>query len=324
MNFPRTDNEIEVGLRDVFRHRHPGPAPIRLRQRVDSIPEGQTEGQPRMVRVLTGVAATAAAIALLFIGLRFRDVMPNAGVYPSPGVGNVPFDPTIVGPGINTTGLPIGPMITIVAVPCLALFASVLRGPRLIVTLAGAAVLLAYALAAALIPVGLHVNGWAPGLSLVQTPKPIGYGEDVYYVVAAPRTNYSFGLILTPEGPFPISVEGLSEPNSPTSWSGPLWTAVWLDGEANGGMAGPARPFESMVWPYQAQAIWLVGSAGTCAVGPSFDPSRTPASGFRTLTLSQESMQFNISIFGWPRQVALSGAEDLRLVEPEGVACPGH
>ena len=97
-----------------------------------------------------------------------------------------------------------------------------------------------------------------------------------------------------------------------------LLTALWIDGEPNGGMTGPIRPFTPFDVPRNGQAIWLVGRAGACALGSAFDPSNPGTEiGFHGI----DSLDVRLSVLGWPRTVHLQ--LPFRLVEPEPQTCLG-
>jgi hypothetical protein len=66
------------------------------------------------------------------------------------------------------------------------------------------------------------------------------------------------------------------------------------------------------MWPDQGMGVWLVGSAGECAFGPTFDAADHPGTTSRPI-------EFNVSVLGWPRTVTLPDA--FQLVEPEAT-CP--
>jgi hypothetical protein len=317
MTSNENDDRLEASLRDVLARRAPGPAPIRLRERVDRVPAHQPAAPRRLANAVSAVAGIAAVIAFLVVLLQIRTSMPSVGVAPSATPAPVPFDPTISGPGINTGGSPVGPVITVLGLVACAFVAALVRGRRQLLPAAAAALFVAYAATAALVPATLSVSGWSPGLSVAEAPRLPGFREDVFYVVADARQPYSFGLLLFTEGPLPIRVEGVREPNTQPSFLGSTWTAVWLDGEPNGGTTGPAHPFEPLTWPHQGRGLWLVGSAGACAVGPSFDPQGASAAAVGT---SSRDIEVNISVLGWPRTIGLES--DLSIVEPDR-SCSG-
>lgn len=328
---PRVDDE----LREVLRSRDPGPAPFELRQRLLDLPEraeGTHPSRPR--RPLAAVLGLAAVILLAVVGfttLRYIGQGLGPGASASGGPTSSPssvespveaFDPTLEGPGISATD-DLSPVIIVVpACAVLGLLAMTMRGRQRIIPAVAAVVLAAWAVVGMVAPVTVHLSGYGPGLNLVRAPQVPGSEEVLFYELAPANGRFSVGLFSLPEGPLPIRIEGIVSPffgRDPRSFSRSILmlTAVWIDGEPNGGMTGPIRPLTPFDLPRNGQSIWLVGHAGGCALGSAFDPSNPGTEiGFQVI----DSLDLRVSVLGWPRTVHL--ALPFRLVEPEPPSCP--
>ena len=210
----------------------------------------------------------------------------------------------------------------LLVVPACVVFgtlAVVVRGRRRGLPAGLAACCVAYAIVATQVPVSLGEIGYAPGLNIVPATAPPGSGETLWYELAPAGGQFSVGLTLIADGPFPVRVEGIRDPAfGREPYYGIVWMAVWIDREPNGGMMGPGRPFAPFELQHSAQSIWLVGRAGACALGPAFDPAGPGAGlgGFGGLG----DLEVRVSVLGWPRTIHLE--YPFRLVEPDPDTCP--
>ncbi len=315
MNGP-SDARLERELRDLYRDRHPGAAPLSLRTRVDRVPDHRRPSAGRRaIRVaapLVGLAAALAIVVLAAQALRAPGGPATAGASAAP-TSAASFDPSLVGPGIGSApdAIVLGFAAVMIALVLGSIAVIVVQGRWRLIPAGLAAAVVGYVAVGTLAPVSIRVTGWSPGLGVVTASMPPGATEVVLYEVAQAQQPFSLGLDLIGEGPLPIRVEGLDvvgeRPPDRTTWR-----AVWLEAEPESGMTGPARPFEAFDASATGQSIWLVGSAGRCALGPSFDPSKGGPMGFGTIT----SVRLRVSVLGWPRVVELP--LDLTLQEPRG------
>ena len=320
------DLRLQREVREVLRSREPGPAPYGLRGRLDRVPEEHPAATPSVVARLVPLFGIAAAIAVAAAAVNaFRSAVPvpGPGASVAPGASVVPassFDPFLEGPGVVTSTPDLSGFWALVslAVILLLIFAVTYRGVH-----RRSAVVVAIALAAVLgvgLPVGTYVvtataqvsqgGLYAPGLGLQPVEMPPGYsGPPMAYVVAGPHEPYSIGLMLTNDGPFPVTVHGVVTQNF-EGWEGPYWAAMWLDGASDGGVAGPTVPLDDLVLaPGEYATVWLVGRASTCALGTSFDPGSSNAFYSIGATLSY-------SVLGWPVQQDIGLPAELK--EPFG------
>ena len=328
---PRLDDE----LRNALRRRDPGDAPSVLRTWVQGVPdEAQPKDRFRLRRPFTAALGLAAVVLLAVIGLTtIRHLAPvgepGASVSdqptPSQSAAASPiaaFDPTLEGPGVSGTD-DFSPAI-LVALVCAILVVIVISvsGWRLLLSALVAALLAGWALVGSFVPVTILVSGYGLGLNTVRAPQVPGSDEELLYELAPANGSFSVGLDLFSEGPLPIRIEGIVSPlfgRDPRSFAPTMrFTAVWIDGEPNGGMTGPSRPFSPFTMPRSGQSIWLVGRAGGCVLGTAFDPSNPGTEiGFRII----DSLDLRVSVLGWPRTLHL--ALPFRLVEPNPGSCPG-
>ena len=335
MNGP-DDERLERELREVLRRRDPGGAPSPLRAWVHDVPEGDARSETEPRRPIAAVLGLAAVILLAVIGLTTLRHFGPAGVAASSVASGSPatpsavespvaaFDPTLEGPGVSSTD-DLSPAILVVpACAVLASLAFTLRGRRRLIPGVVAVALAAWAVVAMLVPVTLLDSGYGLGLNTVAAPKVPGSGEELLYELAPPNGRFSIGLYLSADGPVPVRVEGIVSPlfgRDPRSFSAMLLTAVWIDGEPNGGMSGPIRPFAAFGMPVNGQSIWLVGKASDCALGSAFDPAANGGAlggpvGFEII----DSVDVRVSVLGWPRTIHLPLS--FRLVEPDA-GCAG-
>jgi hypothetical protein len=148
---------------------------------------------------------------------------------------------------------------------------------------------------------------------------PAGAQEYLYYETAQPFQPFSFGLDLLSSDGVPVRIESVvtDVPVDRQAFVGMRWTSVWLDGEPNGGMIGPAEPFAPFELPRNGHAIWIVGRASYCALG------HAPAAGEdRVGTTWLGDLRLNVTVLGWPRVVNVQDGANLRLVEPSAATCP--
>jgi hypothetical protein len=321
---PMTDERVERELRLIHHRRHPGPAPMTLRERVLDVPKadqghGGRRGAAALARPLMAMAASVAvlvagaSIVALLAGRTLQG--PAASPIPSQPAGM--FDPTLTGPGIvPTPGL--APMHAV----AILLFALLLLGAVAVGRRAGW-VLAVPALLLPLVGLGLaNVPGpaqgslSAPGVSTERAAMPAGYeGPDLVYVLAGPGAPYSLGFSLRNDGPLPIRIEGIVEPDQEGALV-PSSSAVWLDGSPWPGSTGPAQPFTPVdVPPSEEVMLWLVRRASPCAIGPGWDGTDTGG-----YAVSQVTVSF--SVLGWPRTTDVE--LPFEVYEPITEPCPAQ
>ena len=327
MSEPNDDPRLSRVIRDALARRDPGPAPFGLRERVLDVPEATTAGrQVSWRRAIVPALGLAAAVLLAVIGIgTFGNLAPariagasvaagSPGVAPSPS-----FDPTLVGPGVSPTEDFNPAFIVILAIGILAVLAISINDRRgRLIPVAVAVALGGWGLVGTFAPVGIGTNGWGLGLNIVQAAQVPGSNERLLYEVAARDDPFTLGLYLHGDaGPVPFRIEGIVSPAyDRRSFQGVLFTTLWIDEQSDGGMSGPARPFAPFDLSGSFQSVWLVGRAGRCAVGPTFDPTKPdPASGYASF----DSLDVRVTVFGWPRVVRVPLG--FSLVEPEG-NCP--
>ena len=328
------DERLDGELREVLRRRDPGAAPSALRTWVLEVPEDATRtGSSRPQRPLAALLGVAAVILLAVIGFSTVRHLGPTGVAGSSVASGSPatpsavespvaaFDPTLEGPGVSSTDDLSPAILVVLACTLLAGLALTLRGRRRFVPAAVAAGLAAWAVLGALLPITVFDSGYGLGLNIVRAPTVPGSGVELVYEVAPPNGRFSIGLYLAAEGPVPVRIEGIVSPafgRDPKSFVGTVLTALWIDGEPNGGMTGPIRPFMPFDMPRNGQSVWLVGRAGGCALGSGFDPTNPSAeSGFEII----ESLDVRVSVLGWPRTVHVG--LPFRIAEPRQALCSG-
>jgi hypothetical protein len=325
-----TDPPLDHELRDVLRRRDPGAAPAALRNWVLDVPDDTERTQssgPR--RPLAAVLSLAAVILLAVIGLTTIRHLGEVGVAGATvPVGSVsspsappssgrPFDPALEGPGVSATDDLSPAILVVLACAVLGGLAFTVRGRRRILPAAVAVVLAGWGVVATLVPVAVLGSGYGLGLNTVQALRVPGSQEELLYELAPASGRFSLGLYLSTDGPLPIRIEGIVSPafDNRDHNIGVMLTALWIDGEPNGGMTGPIRPFTPFDMPRNGQSIWLVGRAGACALGSTFDPNKGAEAGFEVI----DSLDVRVSVLGWPRTVHL--VLPFRLVEPEPQSC---
>lgn len=328
-----TDESLHRELRETLRRRDPGAAPSALHTWVLDVPdeaELSRPSQPR--RLLATVLGLAAVILLAIIGLTtLRHIGPATdpgATVPtesaaSPAAVESPvaaFDPKLEGPGISATDDLSPAIIVLPTCALLVALAFTTRGRRRVLPAALAAALAGWASLGTLLPVAFDDYAYAPGLNTVHAAEVPGSAETLFYELAPSGGRFSVGLGILAGGPLPIRIEGVVSPafEYRDHYIGMLLTAVWIDGEPNGGMTGPIRPFAPFEMSRNGQSIWLVGRAGACALGTDFDPTNPGNEmGFEGI----EGVDVRISVLGWPRTVHLGFP--FRLVEPTSQTCSG-
>jgi hypothetical protein len=313
---PMTDERLERELQAILHGRHPGPAPLTLRERVLDVPDRDARRGGRnlsaVARPLLGLAATVALLAggaWLVASLGGHGLQGPAASPPSPAPATT-FDPTLTGPGVAPTVASAWlPWVDLLVVVVLIVLALVLRSWRRLVPVAGAVGCLGFAVFATQVPVEVGTFGYGPGLNVIEARMPPGAETTVLYETAQPGQPFSFPLFLTIHASVPVRIEGLDQPTTGVQ-NGPGPTALWTDAEPTGGRRGPGRPFEAVEVSDWIQTLWVVGIAGSCAAGLPVDPANPPTDfGFTVI----DSLNLRASVLGWPRtlQVALP----FRLVE---------
>lgn len=322
------DLRLERELRELLRGRDPGPAPYGLRGRVDRVPEGHPVGrrassQARSALLVVAGLAVAAALVVAIAPLAgIREPWNGSGSSPvvsSPATG-VPFDPTLVGPGVMTEPLTDPMPVVLAAGIFLAIAAFAIPGRRRVIPFALVAILVAYTVAATQLPVSMQDSGYGQGLStLMAEPRPPSR-EEILWQLAGPREPFSAGVWVSMDAAVPVTLEGIIE-----TWTEedrdpgrPTWRAVWLDEQGDsGGMTGPGTPFHPVEYrPGEHWPLWLVGRAGACALGPQFDPEHPEAA---TAYAEVEQISAQVRVLGWPRTVTM--ALPFRLAEPLREQC---
>ena len=317
------DLRLERELREVLRERDPGPAPYGLRRRVARIPDTVSSGGSpltrRLSRAVIPVLGLAAAITLLVLALPLLGPM-GTGTGAGPSAAPVAtFDPTVRGPGLVPPP-PVEAEGIIVAALVLGIVLAVVGMRRerwlgfaalivvAIVGYAGWQVLATDAVAGPVASsggIGVRDGDLAPGSS---GPYPV-------YITAGPGQPFSIGFSVENGGPLPIRLEGVVlDPNLPDPATFPTFRALWRD-DAPDGLTGPAAPFSSIdLAPGHSAGLWLVGTAGNCAAGPSFAIDGTSFVGMPALRV-------RYTVLGIPRMDTIALPFDPMQPFPPG-GCP--
>ena len=317
------ETRLEHELRALLHAREPGPAPYALRGRADRIPEEvgvavRWRGRLARLAPLLAAAATVGVLVTVARGLLNPSSGPGPGATPGSSVApTMSFDPHLVGPGVMATPAWDPGGLVVVAVILLALASMTAKGRWRALPVGVAGLLVAYALAASLLPVRIGNSGFGVGLATTMAEQAPASDQQVLFEHAAAGEPFSVGLFLYPDSPVPVTLEGIVVPfvDEQTPVGYPLWQAVWLDDAPNFGMTGPSRPFEPVMMD-DGVVVWLVGRAGMCAMGPAFDPQH-PASDIDYTILTEITLQ--VRVLGWPRTVAIP--LPFRLAEPM-TTCP--
>lgn len=308
---------FEAGLTRHFLESEPGPPPLGLRARVEVIPETISREAPlsrlRLVRPAIGLIASLALVALAIRLLPIAGTGPGSGATPAP---TATFDPTLEGIGAGPAFDASGPWILVlVAAAVLAMLGLSARRWWRLAWFAPAVGLLAYAGYGTFAPIDVSVTGEGPGLNVTRIELPLGVEGSLYYETAKPHEPFSFGILLIGGTRPPVRIEGLvDDTHGIADYGGLSWRSVWLDAQADGGMTGPARPFQPFDMPQNGQALWLVGRASSCALGVAPTPSQSSAGG-STGSTWLEAVQLNVSVYGWPRVIEVPLP---RIIEPIG------
>lgn len=314
----RPVSDLESALRGHFHEHDPGPAPIDLRVRVDQVPATFERMQVFGARrLLSPVLGLAAALAVLALGLR---LVPLSGLEGGTGASPAPttaFDPNRLGLGLGPAFDATVPLVLVLmAVIALVGLATRWGGRRRLLPLVAAAGVFAYAAFGTLAPIDLQITGEGPGLDVTTVALPAGAEGTLYYETAKPGEPFSFGILLIGGTDPEIRIEGVVDDRPGYLINrGMRWASIWLDGEPNGGMMGPARPLAPFDMPSTGQAVWLVGRAGDCALG------RAPVGNESLGVAWIPTVKLNVSVYGWPRVVELQLP---RITEPASNPCAAN
>jgi hypothetical protein len=314
MSEPMTDERLERGLRDLLRDRDPGAAPYGLTGRVDRIPDEVAPGSGwRATRVVPWLAGAAAVVALVVAGSRLGSLpVVGTGADPSVAPGPTgPYDPTRVGPGILVAPLPDPALPVAIGILLLVVAAVWLTGWRRLVPLLPAVLLAVWAIVASQVPVNLFASGYGVGLHTTMAEQPPGFEQEVVYETAPSLEPFDLALFLNGTAAVPLTIEGFVDANRDQEVRGfPVWQAAWFDGAGEaGGIVGPDQPFGPFVMPRTGQVIHLVGSAGRCAYGPTFDPATATSEEVAFAVKSTITVQ--VTTLGWPRTIEIPMGFDL-------------
>lgn len=275
MNRPVDERQFESGVRRMLSERRPaGGVPVTLATDVQQIPDVTQHGWSQMGPRLAGLAAALAVLTVLVGALLLFDPATPGNAPSQPSATPPPaFDPTVSGPGVvSDVAHTLGYIPWVLAVVALIVLASVALAVRSRIVAAVAGVLALIVLASAVWLTG-HPGftfgfAWGPlqAIEVVHAPAASD-GPDVFYITALPGEPFGVVFNVTNPGPLPIQLLGVVEH--------PRWAALWIYPNTEGGVPGleAAQPFEPIVvQPGEYTALYLVGRAGMCSAGPSFDP----------------------------------------------------
>jgi hypothetical protein len=276
---------------------------------------------------LTGIPFTWEAL-----GVRHESLvrLPNAVTVPADvdcllalgeaattdGSAGVAAFPTASGPGISATEDSPGPLLPVVVLGVVLVAVAVrLRSRWSLLPVAGVAALAAYTAVGVLLPVEVGTWAWGPRNNIRPAEPVPGSEETLWYQVAPPREPYAFMLGVNPTAPLdiPVRLEGIYEPNAWDGFVGTRWRAIWTSDVTGGGIGPVSRPFEPFDLDNRGRGLYMVGEAGECAVGPTYDPDRPPP-GFDGWMSTP--IRLRVSVLGWPRVVDLPLGFSLQ--EPTG------
>ncbi|HEY5434364.1 MAG TPA: hypothetical protein VIK13_03975 [Candidatus Limnocylindrales bacterium] len=330
------DARLERELRGALDDRDPGPASHALRDRVDRIPDAPAErDRSRLLSALGGLGglaglAVAAAVVLVVMGHPGELVAPGVGAGPTGTLGPT-FDPRMAGPGLVGAGIPTEWVVALLALSGVALVAFAMRlggrrGFALIVAVVLVGVGVAQTLTADVGP-GPVTSNRGVGVTFVAPPAGSS-AKDVAYITAAPGEPFAFMVSISNDGSMPIRLLGLRDPAaaddslapSITAPVGPGITAVRRDTAPNGGTFGmdaavPLTPID--LEPGEFVVLYVVGQAGQCAFGPTYDPSLGSTVGYTGL----RDLEVVYSVYGMPRTATLEWPYDILEPSPDS-ACP--
>jgi hypothetical protein len=334
------DRDLERMLGSALREQRPiGGAPPALRSRVDSIPEA-FPSEWLVVRVLkrhtvtiAGAGLAAAAVVVSAVGFSRAPVigLPSGGVAAQP----TGFDPAIEGVGLLTGVVPslayvgwaVAALAAIVAFRELFSVRSGTTRGRVLIVLGVVIAGLASGMA--------RLDGWGwlsrgstaavlLGYDLEAPPSVFDLGGDVYYETAAPGEPTASMFSVRNTSILPVRIEGIVVPEGYASLAGAHWTAVWLaPSDAWDEIVGldRVRPFEpTTIAPGEELQIYLIGRAGPCAYGPSFDPTDEADPDYAGASQLGPFVTVAHSVLGLTSTVAIN--TETTFVEPTRNACP--
>jgi hypothetical protein len=331
---------FEARLRATLIDLRPGEgAPASLRGRIDAVPEqlGGNGLRSRIRGLLASPLAAATTVAAISLGLLVAYGRPVPGPATTGGVNPTPavFDPAVEGPGIvhdPIPTLPIAAGIVVVLGLVLALrwrsrmgfetFRDLGRGLVVIALVALPGWL-------ALQPTLADPGGsccTAFGYGWPVYPAPGLDGPEAYYETAAPGGPIVAFIDVTNTSPVPVTLEGLVDNAyiANVTASGeihpPRWTSLALPSVPNTfpNSIEQLRTFSpSVIAPNDRLTVYLVGKAGACAFGPTFDVSTSATDGY--ITMSRD-LTLAYSMFGlsWTKSFRMQ----MQLVEPTAANCP--
>jgi hypothetical protein len=328
------DTRLEHELRRVLDVRDPGPASHALRDRVDRIPDAPAErDRSRLLSALgglAGLAVAAAVVVLAVVGQPGELVAPGPGAGPT-GTAAPVFDPRIAGPELVGAGVPTEWVVALLTLAGVALVAFAMRlggrrGFVLIIAVTLAGIGMAQTLSVDVGP-GPVTSSRGVGVTFVEPPAGSS-AKDVAYITAAPGEPFALMVSVSNDGSIPIRLLGLRDAvaadsslaPSVTAPIGPSITAVWRDATPNGGTAGidaavPLTPID--LAPQDFVILYVVGKAGPCAFGPTYDPSVGSTVGYTGL----RDLEVVYSVYGMPRTALLEWPYDILEPFPDS-ACP--
>lgn len=311
------DLRLERELRDLLRDRDPGPAPYGLQQRVGSVSDTAPQRDRRHILATLGGLAGLAAVAAVLLAVIGRPdglIAPGVGAAATP-TPNPTFDPRIVGPGLVGAGITTEYVVGLMLIVGGALIGTAIRirGSR------------GFALISAVILVGIGVAqtltvdiGPGPitssrGIGITFVAPPAGSrAKDVAYITAAPGAPFTVLVSISNEGSLPIRLLGIRDSGTPGLVVAPDITAVWRDTTPHGASAmeaaAPLAPID--LEPGGYVVLYVVGVAGPCSFGPTFDPALGSTVGYTGL----RDLEIAYSVYGMPRTTSLSWPYDI--VEP--------
>ncbi len=314
---------LERELRGLLAARDPGPIPAGLRDRIDRLPDSSAVSRMALARrAVIPVLGIAAAVLLLFLA---APLIVPIGYGPGPGASAAPtatFDPALRGPGLVPPPAIDARTIVILGlllVGCLV-FVLAPSGPRRgVVTIVVVGVLMyggAQVLVTRAVAGPVASSGGIGVLNVEQTNRT---GRYPVYISATPGGPFSFGFSVANDGPLPIRLEGVVA--DPALQDGavdyPTLRAVWWTGGSNGDIIDPTQPFLPVeLAPNDYVFLWLVGTASTCAAGPSFDPGRDELA----MVGMPGPLWVEYTVLGFPSMAAID--LPFELLQPYRTGCP--
>jgi hypothetical protein len=322
-----TEARSEAAIRSFLVGERPADgAPEALRGRVLAIPSVQVGWTRRLVTWLP--AAAIAGLATIAIAV-FGTWAAQSGLLAPEGAGQAtpqPFDPLIEGPGMTY-----GVARTLLFIPG---FAAVLAG------LLGLRSLLRWFTRRRLrdlVPVGLCMAivagaiwlGSHPGFELGSFYQdPVGFGVHVdpapgsggattFYETAAPGDEIAMAFSIRNPGPLPIRLEGVDQAAFVKDQVIYRWTSLWIAPVLYSTDVQTLQPFRpTVVAPGDELLIYVVGKAGTCAIGPSFSLDDAAVAGY---TSRGRQLDLSYSVLGLGSVASLT--LPFELLEPARNGC---